>query len=549
MERFDIELTQYLQVENYIAGPKASSANASTKVIIQNKKEENRERRTRLIEQLNQAVIASDVYILGQKPQIKAAAPSTLLDGVINYLVTNTYNKLTLLKHRQADAWAEIKAVLNSQSHTQTSLGLIGAEANPEALTEVRSYLGFAASNQRVLLSDIIKRFAAMPYGWKPESEIVLIIARLFMAGEIKLTFEGSDLESRSAADPLTKPAKFSNVAILKRKSADAEALRKAKELYKELFKKITADEEDTIVSDYRTQFKVWLEVASTLLNRASLQYYPGKETLQNAITKIKQQLNIRDSFEFVEHVIQDKNNWLDFAGDIDDIQHFYTSQLGVWTSMLEALKLAEENHTELENVPEAQLAIQALKEIRSNATPWGLVQKITPLVEVVKQQNTNVITHAYDSAKTGIEKAIHEVKQNLAQYHASADISNRVLMPLQQHLQKLEIITNVARIRLSIEDAHSLADHAIAEIGEATKPKSTATSTSVPLSNTGATTPATTIVTPAAPTVEKPVVVTAAKFSSKLYLENEAEVEDYINKLKAELLGVVKTGKKVRVQ
>jgi hypothetical protein len=53
----------------------------------------------------------------------------------------------------------------------------------------------------------------------------------------------------------------------------------------------------------------------------------------------------------------------------------------------------------------------------------------------------------------------------------------------------------------------------------------------------------------PPPPPVEKPVVVTAAKFSSKLYLENEAEVEEYITKLKAELLGVVRTGKKARVQ
>ena len=50
----------------------------------------------------------------------------------------------------------------------------------------------------------------------------------------------------------------------------------------------------------------------------------------------------------------------------------------------------------------------------------------------------------------------------------------------------KVEGITNVARIKLSIEDAHRLADIAIAEIGEATKPTlpiATSTSSS-PLTN-----------------------------------------------------------------
>lgn len=549
MERFDIELTHYLQVEKFIVSPKASSANSSTKIIIQNKKDENRERRARLIQQLSDAVVAGDVFILGQQPQFKATAPSTLLDEVINYLVNNTYNKLSLLKHRQADAWAEIKAVLNAHSPTQSSLGLTGLEANPEAVSEIRDYLAIAASTQRVLLSDIVKRFTGKPFGWKPESEIVLIVARLFMAGEIKLSFEGSDLDNKSAIDPLTKPAKFGNVAILKRKSADADALRKAKELHKELFKKITGDDEDTIFSDFRANLNTWLDQSNKLLNRASLQFYPGKDTLQNAITKIKQQLNIRDSFEFVEKLNQDKNDWLDFSEDLADIQHFYDVQASVWDSMLKALELAQENHTELEHVPEAQAAIQELKNIRNNTTPWGMVQKITPLVETLKQQNANVIANAYETAKAGIEKAIHEVKQNLVQYNASADLSNQVLMPLQQHLKKVEGITNVARIKLSIEEAHRLADIAIAEIGEATKPKpvQTTPTSSAPLVNTDSTT--TVNPPPPQPPVEKPVVVAAAKFSSKLYLENEAEVEEYITKLKSELLGVVRTGKKARVQ
>ncbi len=549
MDRFDIELTQYLQVEKYIDSPKASSANASTKVIIQNKKDENRERKARLIQQLSQAVIDGNIFVLGQQPQFKAVSPSTMLDEIINYLVTNTYSKLTLLKYRQADAWAEIKAILNSNNSTQVSLGLTGTEANPEAVKEVRDYLSLAASAQRVLLSDVIKRFVAMPFGWKPESEIVLIVARLFMAGEIKLSFEGSDLDNKSAVDPLTKPAKFSSVAILKRKSADADALRKAKDLFKDVFKKITADDEDTIVSDFRANLNAWLDDANKLHSRASLQFYPGKETLQNGITKIKQQLNIRDSFEFVEKLNQDKNDWLDFSEDLADIQHFYDGQATVWASMLNVLALAQENHSELENVPEAQAAIQELKSIRNNPTPWGMVQRITPLVETLKQQNLNVISNAYDTAKTGIEKAIHEVKQNLVQYNASADLSNTVLMPLQQHLQKVEGITNVARIKLSIDDAHHLADIAIATIGEATKPKPVAATpaSSAPLSNAGSA--STTVIPPAPPPVEKPVVVMAAKFSSKLYLENEAEVEDYIAKLKAELLTVVSSGKKARVQ
>ena len=56
------------------------------------------------------------------------------------------------------------------------------------------------------------------------------------MAGEIKLMLEGSDLDPASAIEPLTKSNRFKQVSILKRKVADASSLKRARELYKDIF-------------------------------------------------------------------------------------------------------------------------------------------------------------------------------------------------------------------------------------------------------------------------------------------------------------------------
>jgi hypothetical protein len=92
----------------------------------------------------------------------------------------------------------------------------------------MRQYLTVAAGTSRVLLSDVVDRFAGIPWGWRPELETVLLIARLFMAGEIKLVMEGSDLDPKSAAEPLTKAARFKQVSILKRKTAGNRLLQAA---------------------------------------------------------------------------------------------------------------------------------------------------------------------------------------------------------------------------------------------------------------------------------------------------------------------------------
>ena len=43
--------------------------------------------------------------------------------------------------------------------------------------------------------------------------------------------------------------------------------------------------------------------------------------------------------------------------------------------------------------------------------------------------------------------------------------------------------------------------------------------------------------------------VIRAADFSSKSYLETEAEVDDYLSKLKAELLAAIRAGQRARIQ
>jgi len=194
-DRLDIELTLYLQIEKFIDSPKASAAAASLKRILSDRKDENRERRSRIVAQLGDLMLAGDCYALGQKPQIKAASPSTLLDELVNYLISNTYTKLPYLKARQNDPIAEIKAILAADDIGQQGLNLNGEEGNPLAIKELREYLHLKASVERVLLSDVVDRFTGIPWGWKPEWEVVLLVTRLYMAGEIKLMCEGDDLE------------------------------------------------------------------------------------------------------------------------------------------------------------------------------------------------------------------------------------------------------------------------------------------------------------------------------------------------------------------
>jgi hypothetical protein len=66
-------------------------------------------------------------------------------------------------------------------------------ENNPQAIEEVREYLRLSAlKSQPVVLHEMLeKRLAQRPYGW-PESEVLLLMARLVVLGEVSLMMDSA---------------------------------------------------------------------------------------------------------------------------------------------------------------------------------------------------------------------------------------------------------------------------------------------------------------------------------------------------------------------
>lgn len=545
--RFDIELSLYQQIEKYIDSPKASNASASLKTILINRKDENRERRTRLRDQLSTLMVTGDCYALGQKQQFKVSTPSSLLDELVNYLISNTYTKLPYLKFRQADAIAEIRAVLNADDIGQHSLALGGDVGNPLALKEMRDFLQLKATTERVLLSDVVDRFTGMPWGWKPEWEVVLLIARLFMAGEIKLMLEGSDVDPKSAIDPLTKSVKFKQVSILKRKTADAATITKARDLHKEIFSKLAKEDEDGLVADFRVNLKDWQSELEGYAHVASTKYHPGKPTIDQALTRIKKQLAIRDTFEFIEALLANKNDWLDASEDIHDVISFYKTQIATWRRMLESLTDFTDNKEALLKDAQAVTALHELEAIRANEAPYGQVNRIDTLISTVTAVNDRIASQERESALLSIDQRINEVQKTLDDVHAAADLRNKALQPLQQVKMAVATLSSIPKIRLFKEQAGDHMDAAMTVIASATKP-AVSTTSQPSISSSSATSEWATSVKAVIP--PKPSrVIRAADFNTKSYLETEAEVNDYINKLKAELVAAIRAGQRARIQ
>ncbi|MEJ2800309.1 BREX system P-loop protein BrxC [Comamonadaceae bacterium PP-2] len=545
--RVDVELRTYVQIEKYIASPKNDAASPSLKRILLDRKDENRERKSRILAQLADLISQGDFYALGQKLSFKPLGPAVILDEALNYLVSNTYSKLGYIKVRQADPAAEIREVLSADTNGQQKMALDGEDGNALAITEMRQYLTVAAGTSRVLLSDVVDRFTGAPWGWRPELETVLLIARLFMAGEIKLVMEGSDLDPKSAAEPLTKAARFKQVSILKRKTADAGVRAKARDLHREIFSLQPRDDEDGLVADYRdnlTKRKTELERAKV---KAEQKDYPGAVEIAKALQVIDRQLAIRDPFEFLNAMLSARDDWLDLAEDTHDVLSFYKTQAPVWARMLDGLGSFADNGEALAKETASAQALADLESIRANPMPYAQVNRIEALLSAVEKVNEALAATRREKALLSIDGKIQEANLALDQAQAEANLRNAVLQPLQTLKTQLAALVSIPRILFLQGRAGELLDEAMDKIAAAAKAKPVIKPVPTPTPGDGTTPPP-----PAAPAppAAKPIrVVRVADLGAKTYLETEQDVDAYVAKLRAELMAAIAAGHRTRVQ
>ncbi len=174
------ELRSYLQTEKYLSRKNDGTLSESTKRILRVCAEDNRERRERLTTLLGEMLSAAEYFVAGQLLKLKASTPWAALDEAMEYLIQNTFNKMSYLKRLAAEPLKEVQAVLRSNDIAKENLLFQTGENNPEALEDLRSYLQLCSMrSQQVVLHDLLeKRYSLRPYGW-PDGEVLLLLARL----------------------------------------------------------------------------------------------------------------------------------------------------------------------------------------------------------------------------------------------------------------------------------------------------------------------------------------------------------------------------------
>ena len=248
------ELRTYLQTEKYLSRKNDGTLSESTRRILRDCAEDNRKRRTRLTTLLGEMLAAAEYFVAGQPLKLKATTSWAALDEALEYLIQNTFSKMSYLKRLtpEADRLKEIQTVIRCNDAAKENLLFQAGENNPQALEDLRSYLQLCAlKSQQVVLHDMLeKRYALRPYGW-PDEEVLLLLARLFVLSEITLMMDSTLLPIDKVYEAIITPAKRRKIVVRKRETSDPKAIQNARSLGKDLFAEMGPDGEDGLCTEW----------------------------------------------------------------------------------------------------------------------------------------------------------------------------------------------------------------------------------------------------------------------------------------------------------
>ncbi len=543
------EIRTYLQTDKYIARRQDGTASHSTIKILRDRADENRQRRDRLNAIIDQRMMEAKYYAAGQLRESPKGSVRAGVDETLNYLIQNTFPKLSYLTRPTPDPQKEIRAVLAAPANE--GLELEDGAYNAEALKEVVSYVSLMNSkNHKVVLHDLVTdRFGQRPYGWN-DWDTVLLVVRLVMKGELSLTGSGGTLSSDKIYAAIDGTNKWRNVTVVKRQTVDHGQLQSARTIAKDVFEKIAPDGEDAMTAHIRGELEAWKTSLGEWNPLAETGNYPGASDIADASGVVAKALAIQDSYQFVGHFIELKDDFQDLSDTVSELRNFYTSQKPTWEKLRKAHAMFELNRQELVKDSDAAANLKRIEDILNNDAPYRMIKDADGLISKVSAVNEILIKKRRDHAIEKVDGHIAKVKAELDDVGASPELRNQSLSPIQKIRADVEKQTSIAHIYQLQGAAQDAADDAFAVIEKAAK----ATPPSPPdepvdkPANGGLSDIQQPPLVQNKPSKARRVVKPTALVTQN-YLESQEDVDAFLQKLRDELEAAINNNERVEIR
>ena len=460
------ELRTLLRTDKYIRTKDDGTLPPTTKRIHRDLADENRIRRERLTSLLGEMLAAASYFVAGQRLEVAGSVPQAALSEAMEYLIQNTFTKMSYLKTLRDDPLKEIQAVLRSNDIGQHNLGMDMPQGNPQATEDLRGYIELCTktSRQVVLFDMLTARYANRPYGW-PEFEVILLLARLYMAGEVQFVSGGAAIPKGKLYEALTSRHKWRNITVVQRATSKPEDVKKARELGRDVFSEMGPEGEDALFEFLKGRLEGWREKLSRYRDMADTGSYPGAEDIADSLSLLNTLVAPEDSNRFLAQVNERGSDLRDVADRFHDLDHFYEHQRPMWDKLSAESGRFKLNQMELERNDSAGSALRRMSEILAAPSPYGLVKEAEELIRTVSEVNEELLSARRAQALATIAEQTASVSAEVSTAGGDEALKTTCLTPLENLANQVSTHDSLAHIDQAESEAVRLKDEALTQV------------------------------------------------------------------------------------
>lgn len=353
-------LEQAMKIRKYVKQRNVAQLPKSVQDIIRDQQDEATRLENSVTEELRKAIVGAEFYVAGEHIEIKAGDAKAKIDQALEYLVAHVYSDLDLID-QNVESDADILAILNG-----TVTMIPGTEPNRDAAAKMEEYLEVQhRKNLPTSMADVQSRYQAIPYGWR-EIDIAAVAARLIFDQKVTVKYAGTTIQPNNPKlpDMLRKKSEIGKTSISKRQVVSITKMKEVKEFLREYFDVMDVpDDEDGLIAFIVDRFTKQKQHYEELNARYAGHKYPDHALVSTAIQLMDDVLSQqKDNIALIDRVVKKEDALDDNREKMQRVEAFFKNQVTVFDA---AVQMETDLHHDLDYLSHEPESNTALNQIR----------------------------------------------------------------------------------------------------------------------------------------------------------------------------------------
>ncbi|MDP2578417.1 BREX system P-loop protein BrxC [Shimia thalassica] len=525
------DLILFKQTDKFIRQSRSGSPQPGRDRIVAEKGEQNGRRAKDLEMRLRKLMGSARLFVRGDELEIGGEDAQERISKAFQSLVDKVYTNLPMLRGVSYTE-ADINKAVQSES------GLFGSDGTGinEAEQDVLSFINAQARNGvKVSVKYLADRFTSKPYGW-PVTAVLCLAGSLVAKGKIEARVDSAIKEGLDLAKALNNSHALPNILLTPQTEFSAAEIRRAKELYQELFAQPSSG------TDARSLGAEWATSIDTLeaevdgLVRQSHRY-PFLTALE-PFHELLRGMKGKPANWYISDAPKREDDLLNAKEDIlDKVKSFMGgAQKGIYDDARDMLTSQSANIDYVD--PDAGAKLRAALEDPACFKGSSIQNLKSDLFDLKNKVELKVLEE-----RKAVISEVEDVSAKIAQMPdfqtLDPDKQARITARIESHKAGLDTVTLIPVLRDRANGARTnLLSDVVTELDRLARPAP------APEPQPG-------MSDRPAPAPQSPTTVLASQLkvtAPKTLLTDEADVDEYLEEMKKTLLAEIRAGKKVIV-